>query len=294
MTMNLCRYDDDRLGVVIGTTVHDVTPLQNEIRIAAPYARMGDPVIAALPEWRSRLEAAAAKAPGTPLTQVKLVAPVVRPTKLVAAPVNYKKHIEEMQARTDLNFKWLPKIGEAGLFLKATSSLVGPSQGVPLRFPDRKNEFEAEIALIIGKVGSNIPREKALDHVAGYALGIDMSARGSEDRSFRKSIDGYSVLGPWMVTADEISNPDDVPFAFYVNGSLKQKSNTNDLVFDIRKLIEFASKFYTLHPGDVLYTGTPDGVGAVVPGDVMRMESGPIGEMTIAVTADESYRRPAA
>jgi 2-keto-4-pentenoate hydratase/2-oxohepta-3-ene-1,7-dioic acid hydratase in catechol pathway len=253
---------------------------------------MGDPVIAALPKWRSKIEAAAAKSPGRPVSEVKFLAPVVRPTKLVAAPVNYKRHIEEMQARTDLNFKWLPKIGEAGLFLKAASSLVGPSEGVPLRFSDRKNEFEAEIAIIIGKVGSNIPRDKALEYIAGYSLGIDMSARGSEDRSFRKSIDGYSVLGPWMVTAEEIANPDDIPFTFFVNDKQRQKSNTNDLVFDTRKLIEFASQFYTLHPGDVLYTGTPDGVGEVTPGDIMRMESPPIGEMTIAVKAHASYRSP--
>jgi 2,4-diketo-3-deoxy-L-fuconate hydrolase len=283
--MKLCRYNEDRLGVVIGDKVHDVTAAQEQIRAAAPYAMKGDAVIAALPQWRSRLEEMAAKAPGTPLAQVSLISPVARPTKLVAAPVNYGKHIAEMQARTDLNFKWLPKIAEAGLFLKANSSLVGPSEGMAMRFADRKCEHEAEICLVIGKTGSDIPRDRALEFVAGYCLGLDMSTRGSEDRSFRKSIDGYSVLGPYLVTPDEVPNPDDLPFQFYVNDVLKQDSSTSDLIFDIRRLIEFASQFYTLYPGDVIYTGTPDGVSPVQPGDVMRMRSAPLGEMSVKVRA---------
>jgi 2-keto-4-pentenoate hydratase/2-oxohepta-3-ene-1,7-dioic acid hydratase in catechol pathway len=112
-----------------------------------------------------------------------------------------------------------------------------------------------------------------------------MSTRGSEDRSFRKSIDGYSVLGPYLVTPDEVPNPGDLAFEFYVNDSLKQSSSTSDLIFDIPRLIEFASQFYTLYPGDVLYTGTPDGVSPIQPGDVMRMRAGPLGEMTIKVRA---------
>ena len=97
--MRLCRYDDDRLGVVRGDMVHDVTEAQTQIRAAAPYAMKGDAVIAALPAWRSRLEEMAAKAPGKPVSQVKLLSPVARPSKLVAAPTNYKAHIEEMAAR---------------------------------------------------------------------------------------------------------------------------------------------------------------------------------------------------
>jgi 2-keto-4-pentenoate hydratase/2-oxohepta-3-ene-1,7-dioic acid hydratase in catechol pathway len=283
--MRLCRYNDDRLGVVVGNMVYDVTLAQEEIRAAAPYTIRGDAVIAALPQWRTRLEDMATKTPGIPLASLKLLAPVARPTKLVAAPVNYGKHIAEMQARTDLNFKWLPKIAEAGMFLKANSSLVGPSEGIAIRFPDRKCEHEAEICLVIGKTGSDIPREQALDHVAGYCLGLDMSTRGSEDRSFRKSIDGYSALGPYLVTTDEVPNPDALAFQFYVNDALKQESSTSDLIFDIRRLIEFASSFYTLHPGDVIYTGTPDGVSPVQPGDVLRMRSAPLGEMSIKVRA---------
>ena len=147
------------------------------------------------------------------------MSPVARPSKLVAAPTNYKAHIEEMAARAATqNIMPSPAIGTAGLFIKANSSLVGPSEGVAIRFPERRNEHEVELAIIFGKQGSDIPRDKALDYVAGYCIGLDMTARGKEDRSFRKSIDSYSVLGPWMVTADEIADPDDVPLKISVNG----------------------------------------------------------------------------
>ena len=287
--MKLCRYDDDRLGVVRGELIHDVTQAQTQIRAAAPYAMTGDAVIAALPAWRSRLEEMAAKAPGKPISAVKLLSPVARPSKLVAAPTNYKAHIDEMGARaTAQNIKPSPAIGTAGLFLKANSSLVGPSEGVAIRFPERRNEHEVELAIIFGREGSDIPRDKALDYVAGYCVGLDMTARGPEDRSFRKSIDTYSVLGPWMVTADEISDPDNVPLNIAVNGEIKQSSNTNQLIYDCRKLIEWGSTFYTFYPGDVLFTGTPEGVSPVKPGDVMRAEIPAIGVMSVAVRAHKA------
>ena len=287
--MKLCRYDDDRLGVVRGELIHDVTQAQTQIRAAAPYAMTGDAVIAALPAWRAQLEEMAAKALGKPISAVRLLSPVARPSKLVAAPTNYKAHIDEMAARaTAQNIKPSPAIGTAGLFLKANSSLVGPSEGVAIRFPERRNEHEVELAIIFGREGSDIPRDKALDYVAGYCIGLDMTARGPEDRSFRKSIDTYSVLGPWMVTADEISDPDNVPLNIAVNGEIKQSSNTDQLIYDCRKLIEWGSTFYTFYPGDVLFTGTPEGVSPVKPGDVMRAEIPPIGVMSVAVRAHKA------
>jgi 2-keto-4-pentenoate hydratase/2-oxohepta-3-ene-1,7-dioic acid hydratase in catechol pathway len=248
----------------------------------------GDAVIAALPDWRARLEEMAVKAPAVPVARVKLLSPVARPSKLVAAPTNYKAHIEEMAARAaSESIMTAPAIGTAGLFLKANSSMVGPSEGVAIRFPDRRNEHEVELAIIFSRRGSDIPRERALEYVAGYCIGLDMTARGKEDRSFRKSIDTYSVLGPWMVTADEIPDPDDVPLSISVNGDLKQSSNTSQLIYDCRKLIEWGSTFYTFHPGDVLFTGTPEGVSPLKPGDIMLARIDPIGEMSVRVRAHE-------
>lgn len=279
--MRLCRYDDDRLGVVIGDQVHDVTPAQDEIRRAARYDMFGDAVIAALPEWRGRIEDMAKKAPGKPVSQVKLLPPVARPSKVMAAPTNYRAHVAEMAARSGTQPDQHRGIGAAGIFLKANSSIVGPSGTIPLRFPERLNEHELEVVIIIGKKGTNISRENALDHIAGYCMGLDMTTRGKEDRSFRKSIDGYSPVGPWMVTADEIADPDNLPIELTVNGVTKQKSNTSNLIYDIRKLIEFASSFYTLHPGDYFFTGTPEGVSPVKPGDWVSAACPQIGELKI-------------
>jgi 2,4-diketo-3-deoxy-L-fuconate hydrolase len=290
--MKLARFDDDRLGVVIGDRVHDVSEVQAEIRKAARYDMKGDAVIAALPAWRGRLEEAAKKAPGKPVSSVKLISPVARPSKTMAAPTNYKKHIEEMRSRTDIpreaTARQPPDIGKAGIFLKANSSIVGPSEGIPIRFLDRTNEHEIELVVIIGKQGTDIPKDKAKEYIAGYTLGLDMTCRGPEDRSFRKSMDGYSVLGPWMVTADEIANPDDLQVTLTNNGELKQTADTKDLIYDIGRLIEFASSFYTLNPGDVYYTGTPQGVSRVQPGDVLRGKCEQIGEFEIAVRAHQA------
>jgi len=288
--MRICRFDNDRLGVIRGDMVHDVSAAQDEIRKGARYDMRGDAVIAALPQWRERLEKMAASAPGKPLSQVKLLPPVARPSKLMAAPTNYRKHIEEMnhvaEALSGGVRRFSTDIGEAGIFLKSNSSLVGPSEGIPVRFPEKRNDHEIELVMIIGKEGSRIPRDKALDYVAGYSLGLDMTVRGPQDRSMRKSCDGYSVLGPWIVTADEIANPDDLPLSLKVNGEIRQDTNTSYLIYDIRRLIEFASEYYTLYPGDVYYTGTPEGVGPVKPGDRLSGRSvEALGELQIDVRA---------
>jgi 2,4-didehydro-3-deoxy-L-rhamnonate hydrolase len=292
--MKLCRYDDDRLGVVRGDLVHDVTLAQTEIRNSLPYAMKGDAVVAALPQWRERIERIADQAPRKPIDEVRLLAPVARPTKLSCAPTNYQAHIAEMkvaaaQPGSQVVTVQSAKIGEAGMFLKANSSLVGPSEGIAVRFPDRRSDHEVELVIVVGKGGSDIPQSRALDHVACYCLGLDITVRGREDRSFRKSVDGYAVAGPWMVTADEIANPDALPLTLEVNGEIRQDSNTNMLIYDCRRLIEFASSFYTLYPGDLIYTGTPEGVGPVKPGDTIVCRSSPVlGELKIAVRGHEA------
>ncbi len=284
--MRICRFENDRLGIVSDGLVHDVTDIQEQIRATAPYTLKGDAVIKSLPEWRDRLTAAAAKIRGIPISDVKLLSPVARPSKALAAPTNYADHIVEMApGRAASASKHTAKIGTDGIFLKAASSIVGPSEGVPARFPERRTDHELELVIVVGKQGTDISQEKALDHIAGYCLGLDMTIRGPEDRSFRKSPDGYAVLGPWMVTADEIANPDDIPLVLQVNGEIRQQTNTSHLIYGIRRLIEFASSFYTLYPGDVFYTGTPSGVGPVKPGDVITVESALIGSMAVPIRA---------
>ena len=290
--MKLCRFDEDRLGVVVGDTIHDITNIQTEIRKGARYDMRGDAVIAALPEWRERMETAAESAPTIRVSDVALLPPIARPSKTMAAPVNYAAHVAEMKAQPhvtgeDKGPSRPPGIQNQGIFLKSNSAVVGPAEGVAIRFPDRRNDHEVEFVIVIGKQGSRIKKEDALDYIAGYTLGLDMTVRGVEDRSFRKSCDGYAPLGPWMVTADEIPDPNNVPFTVHLNGNLQQDAHTKDMIFDVQRLIEFASEFYTIYPGDVLFTGSPPGVSEVQPGDVMHCACDIIGEMDVTVRAAE-------
>jgi 2,4-didehydro-3-deoxy-L-rhamnonate hydrolase len=285
--MKLCRYNEDQLGVVIGDQVHDVTAVQTDIRNKARYDLLADPVVAALGSRRGDLEDAAKKSPGVAISGVKLLPPVARYSKVMAAPTNYHAHIAEMAARQGTKAEAHRGIQQAGIFLKANSSIVGPSGNIKLRFPDRLNEHELELVMIIGKEGTNIAYDDALDYVAGYCMGIDMTVRGKEDRSFRKSIDGYSPVGPWLVTADEVADPDNVDLVLTVNGVEKQKTNTNNLIYDCRKLIEFASSHYTLYPGDYYFTGTPQGVAPVQVGDVVVSSGAGIGDLQITAIAQD-------
>lgn len=268
--MKLCYFDDNRLGVVEGDMVKDVTSVLDRLpAYRSPLPRF-DPFVAALPDLLRHLQDAAATAAGRPVKDVRFLSPVANPGKVVAAPVNYLAHLNETIADpATFSRAHVIRIQESGLFLKATSSIVGVSDGVALRFPDRRNDHEIELAVVIGKAGSDIAEADALGHVAGYTLGLDMTLRGPEERSFRKSIDSYTVLGPWMVTADEFGDPSDVGVALAVNGEIRQQARTRDLILSVPALIAFASSFYTLQPGDVLMTGTPEGVGPVQAGDII-------------------------
>ena len=125
--------------------------------------------------------------------------------------------------------------------------------------------------------------EKALSHIAGYTIGFDITVRGPEERSLRKSIDSYTVLGPWLTTADSLADPTNLDLLLKVNDEVRQQANTRDLIIDIADLIVFASSFYTLMPGDVLLTGTPEGVGPIKPGDVMEASIFGLGAMRVEV-----------
>jgi 2,4-diketo-3-deoxy-L-fuconate hydrolase len=283
--MKLCRFGDNRFGVVRDDRVYDVTEYVAKATVAAPLQR-GDSFIANLAAITELVGNAALGEPAGRASELKLLAPVLNPTKIVAAPVNYEAHITESEADPGITFNHaVARIDKAGLFLKASSSLVGPGEGVAVRFSDRRSDHEIELGLVIGRQCSDVPEASALDVVAGYAIALDMSVRGTEDRSFRKSIDSYSVLGPWLVTPDEVPDPDNVDFALKVNGEVKQRSNTRHLIFKTRKLIAWASRWYTLYPGDIIMTGTPEGVGPVSPGDVMDCEMQYIGSMRVDVRA---------
>jgi len=281
--MKICRFNDHRLGVVDGDAVIDVTGALDVIPATGWPAPAGDALIANLDAVCAKASDLVSSGERHELASVVLKSPVANPNKVIGAPVNYYAHQDEAIADEGVSFgREIKAIDHYGLFLK-NPVLVGAGEGVDLHFTDRRNDHEIEMSLIIGKTAKNVSYDVALDYVAAYSIGLDMTVRGTEERSLRKAIDSYSVLGPWLVTADEIADPDKLDFSIHVGEEERQNSNTAKLIFDCRKLIEYGSQFYTLYPGDVIMTGTPEGVGPVVPGDVMHCYCEGIGRMDVDV-----------
>jgi 2-keto-4-pentenoate hydratase/2-oxohepta-3-ene-1,7-dioic acid hydratase in catechol pathway len=289
--MRLARFNENRLGSVDGDVVRDVTASLDVLPAVRWPLPPSDPLIAHLNQVRKRINQVVAEAQQHRFADVRLLSPVANPGKIMAAPANYRLHVEidtkdpaidagvhraqliDMEAPTE----------KLGLFLKANSSLVGPSQGILIPPQAKRLDYEVELAVVIGRTARNIRRSDALTYVAGYCIGLDMTVRGVADRSFRKSGDTFTVLGPWLVTADEIPNPADLLLSLEVNSEVHQRSSTAAMTVGIERLIELAAANYTLHPGDVILTGTPEGVGPVVDGDTILARCQGIGEMTISV-----------
>lgn len=283
--MKICRYDDERLGLVQDDGIRDVTSVLSELGSFTYPLPKHDPFIAKLASLKDRIREAAKRAKAVPVQKVKLLSPVASPGKIIAAPVNYTKHLEEALADKGIHHgNLVNEIHKAGMFLKATSAVVGPGEGVKLIHTDRRNDHEVELAIVIGRAAKNVSAAQALDCVAGFCIGLDMTIRGPEERSFRKSPDSYCVLGPWLVTTDELGNPGQLQLSITVNGEPRQDANTSDLILGVGELIAWGSSFYTLHPGDVILTGTPQGVGPVRPGDTMLATIERIGSMQVRVS----------
>lgn len=289
--MRICRYDNDRVGIVEGDAVLDVTDV---VMAQLPPLRWpllsGDTLIARLGELRPLLEKATSGAERRPLGSVRLLSPVANPVRVIAAPLNYALHVQESVDPAINPGVHLPgfegyrtPIDKMGLFLKSHTGVVGAGEGVQIHFPGRRNDHEVELAVVIGRHGKSISRSAALDYVAGYCIGLDITVRGTEDRSFRKSADSYTVLGPWLVTADEVVDPGRLDLSISVDGEQRQRSSTSQLLVDIPDLIALASSVYALHPGDVIMTGTPEGVAPIYPGNTMVAAIERIGAMEVRV-----------
>jgi 2-keto-4-pentenoate hydratase/2-oxohepta-3-ene-1,7-dioic acid hydratase in catechol pathway len=291
--MRLCRFQGDRLGLVKGEHLVDITDLFD---LAPPWPLPpGDWIIRQAVEMGPSLAVRAEGRGKIPVGDVRLESPVANPGKIIGAPINYRAHIAEAHADQGIGFgRSFADLKEHGLFLKASSALIGPSEEVRLRFPERRSDHEVELVVVVGREASQVSRDRALEHVFGYAIGLDMTVRGPEWPVFRKSADTYAVLGPWIVTADEVPDPNALDLSLRVNGELRQSANTRQLIYDVQALIEYASSFYTLHPGDLIYTGTPEGVSQVAPGDVIDCEIETIGRMHVGVAKAWFSEAPAA
>jgi 2-keto-4-pentenoate hydratase/2-oxohepta-3-ene-1,7-dioic acid hydratase in catechol pathway len=273
--VKLARYDNGRLGVVTEEGLVDVTEAA-EIDLA-DWPPVGPTrLVAEFDRLRPEIERAAAEGEAVSLESVKLLTPIPWPNKVVAFPVNYHAHGVEMGAGY--------RAGNQGFFLKPSSSLSGAGEPVVLPdLPGREVHHESELAIIIGKTARNIAREDWQDHVFGYACLLDMVVRGREERVARKAYDTFCPVGPWITTADEVPNPAELRMQLWVDGELRQDANTKDLVLDIPGMIEMASAVMTLYPGDIIATGTPEGVGPVVPGNEIRIQIDHLGEMLVNV-----------
>lgn len=218
----------------------------------------------------------------TPLSEARLRAPVTRPPKVVCVGLNYAEHAHEQNIEAP---------AAPVFFLKASNTVIGP--GDPIRLPSntQQPDYEAELAVVIGKGGSHIPLDRAWEHVAGYTLLNDVTARDmqhADKQWFRgKSCDTFAPTGPWLVTADEIPDPSGLDISLTLNGEVMQSSNTSNLIHKIDFLISYLSQSLAWEPGDLLSTGTPPGVGVfrnppvfIKPGDEITVRVQGIGALT--------------
>jgi 2-keto-4-pentenoate hydratase/2-oxohepta-3-ene-1,7-dioic acid hydratase in catechol pathway len=222
------------------------------------------------------------------LADVKLLAPIPRPPKFICVGLNYRDHAAESKME-------IPQVPT--IFNKFTNVVIGPGATIVLPRVSTKPDYEAELAFVIGRGGRYIPAAQAMEHVFGYTIVNDVSARDFQNATSQwlmgKTFDTFAPMGPWIVTKDEITDPHALDISMEVSGLVLQKSNTRELIFRIPQLIEYISQVVTLEPGDVVATGTPAGVGFawkpprwLRPGDetIVRIEG--IGELRNPVAAE--------
>lgn len=230
--------------------------------------------------FKPQIEEKLSSATSFALSEVRLRPPVPNPSKIVAAPVNYYLHQNEMNVQFN-NAEYT--VDKLGFFLKAPSSIIGPDDVVKLPFKERRTDHEAELAFVVGKRAKDVSALDAHKYIFGYFALMDITVRGKEDRPWRKSFDTFTPIGPWIVTADEIENPNDLGVQLWVNEEVRQSANTKDLIYDCYKFFEAAAAVTTLEPGDIITTGTPEGVAPIKQGDVVRIRIDRIGEFSVTV-----------
>lgn len=288
--MRIAAFDDHRVGAVVDDRVHDLTDLVPGWAPGNPH--FANAFVAAFPDVRPAAEARLA-APGdggpapVPLSQVRLRAPVPRPVHLLAAPLNYRAHRAEM---TGPLTSGKGTANELGFFLKASGAISGPADPVLLPpIPDRRFDFEGEVAVVVGRRLQGATPDEALAAVFGYTILLDMTLRMTEtereERTMRKSYATFAPMGPWIVTADEVPDPAGLSLRTWHNGEQVQEATLADLIVGVPDLLSRASHVLPLEPGDVYTTGSPAGVGEVVPGDRVEVEVPAIGRLAVDVAA---------
>ena len=274
--MKLAFFDNYKLGVVVGDKVVDVSGLVKGVKALGPQ----DVIRGVIEKWstyKGKFAAAAKKGKGKPLSKVKLRPPLPKPDNIICMAVNY------MEDGT------LPEPAPINAFMKSPSAVIG--DGDTMVLPDMAAsvfEGEAEIAVVIGKKASHVKAADAMKYVFGYVNFIDGSARGVVPPTNvfyqMKSRDTFAPIGPYLVTADEIGDPQKLRVRLWVNGTLKQNFNTSDMAHDIRRCIEWVSAIHTLEPSDILATGTNHrGLSSFQDGDIVELETEGLGRLRIHV-----------
>jgi 2-keto-4-pentenoate hydratase/2-oxohepta-3-ene-1,7-dioic acid hydratase in catechol pathway len=277
--MKICFFNDYRIGIVKGDTVVDVTDAVKDI----PHTNPGNLMNGLIERWsdyKKKVEDAANSGKGVPASSVKFRAPVTKPSNIDCMAVNYMEDGTRKEP------------APINAFMKSANGLIGDGDTMVLPdVPATVFEGEAEVALIIGKRATNVKAADAMSYIFGYVNFIDGSARGlpPAGNTFyqSKARETFAPIGPYIVTADEVKDPQNIPIKLWVNGTLKQNFNTNDMAHKIPRCIEFISSIHTLEPGDVLATGTNHrGLNAFQDGDKVEIEAEGLGRLTISVRDD--------
>jgi 2-keto-4-pentenoate hydratase/2-oxohepta-3-ene-1,7-dioic acid hydratase in catechol pathway len=278
--MKLCTYTNagqTRTGIVLDGNVIDSGVQGSMIDLIRDWDRL-----------RPELEARAAAGGGVPLASVKLEAPVQRPGKIWAIGLNYADHIAESNMATPERQVW---------FTKAVTSINAPYDPIEIAKGTFTADYEVELVAVVGQGGKHVSAADAPAAIFGYCVGNDVTERmwqhAGPQWSLGKSFDTHAPIGPWIVTADELGDPHQLGLRCFVNGEKRQDSNTRHLVFDIWQQVEHLSTGMTLEPGDVIFTGTPGGVGAAMDprqflkaGDVVRCEIDGLGHIEGTMVAE--------
>lgn len=281
--MKICRFivrsdpeQSPRLGLWAEDGIRDVTAATESLPALRWPLPPGDQVIANLPALRPTMEALAVKASPLSREEVILLSPVANPGKFVCGAGNWKHHGAPL--------------GTMGFMFKASSALSGEGENVAIRWTDRNTLHEPELAIVIGRECTNVTAAEALDYVAGYSCALDMTLeRAMEDYAFCKSFDTYGMLGPCMVTADEIADPSALGYRFHVNGDLRGERSFADLTGSPAQLVAFASSAMTLYPGDLILSGAAD-VAPVAIGDSLTLDIPGIGTLQTRVVRSTHAR----
>ncbi|MBM3263315.1 MAG: fumarylacetoacetate hydrolase family protein [candidate division Zixibacteria bacterium] len=244
------EYEKERVGVVVGDEIVDLASADASL----PTTVLGILEAHALPAVAAGVDSG--KGCRIAASSVRLGAPITRPSKIVCVGLNYRDHAEETNS---------PLPENPLLFSKASSAVIGPNDDVVLPADSQEVDYEVELAVVIGRRAKDVPLELAYDFIAGYAVANDVSARDVQFRQKQwhqgKSYDTFFPFGPYLVTRDEIADPNTLHVQFDLNGRTLQNSNTDNLIFNVPTLVSHISRIMTLYPGDVISTGTPAGVG---------------------------------